>query len=134
MFQVRIQRETRYLAAEDAGRYRDALGIVPAPGTPSAFLEPVPDAVGQIISRYARNHGPFSELALRARYGLSGQSVAEVVARLRQSGRLVSGAFLAGGQGEELCDAEVLRTLRQRSLAQLGARWSRSNRSSCAVS
>ncbi|HEX2673407.1 MAG TPA: helicase-related protein, partial [Polyangiaceae bacterium] len=119
VFAVRIQRETRYLAAEDAGRYRDALGIVPAPGTPSAFLEPVPDALMQIIARYARNHGPFSESALSVRYGLSGQSVAEVVARLRQSGRLVSGAFLAGGQGEELCDAEVLRSLRQRSLAQL---------------
>jgi ATP-dependent helicase Lhr and Lhr-like helicase len=119
VFQVRIQREARYLAAEDAGRYRDALGIVPAAGTPSAFLSPVPDAVSQIISRYARNHGPFSESALGIRYGLSGQSVAEVVANLRQSGRLVSGAFLAGGQGDELCDAEVLRTLRQRSLAQL---------------
>ena len=119
LFQVRIQREIRYLAAEDAGRYRDALGIVPAPGTPSAFLEPVPDALTQIIARYARNHGPFAESALSVRYGLSGQSVAEVVARLRQSGRLVSGAFLAGGRGEELCDAEVLRSLRQRSLAQL---------------
>ena len=119
VFRVRIQREVRYLAAEDAGRYRDALGIVPAAGTPSAFLEPVPDALTQIISRYARNHGPFPESALSTRYGLSGQSIAEVVARLRQSGRLVSGAFLAGGQGDELCDAEVLRTLRQRSLAQL---------------
>jgi len=119
IFQVRIQREVRYLAAEDAGRYRDALGIVPAPGTPSAFLEPVPDALTQIIARYARNHGPFPESALTTRYGLSGQSVTEVVTRLRQSGRLVSGAFLAGGHGEELCDAEVLRTLRQRSLAQL---------------
>jgi ATP-dependent Lhr-like helicase len=79
----------------------------------------VPDALNQIISRYARNHGPFSESALSTRYGLSGQSVAEVVAHLRQSGRLVSGAFLAGGHGDELCDAEVLRTLRQRSLAQL---------------
>ena len=119
LFQVRIQREVRYLAAEDAGRYRDALGIVPAPGTPSAFLEPVPEAVSQIIARYARNHGPFPESALSIRYGLSAQSVAEVVAHLRQSGRLVSGAFLAGGQGDELCDAEVLRSLRQRSLAQL---------------
>ena len=119
VFQARIQREVRYLAVEDAGRYRDALGIVPAPGTPTAFLEHVPDAVSQIISRYARNHGPFPESALATRYGLSGQSVAEVVAQLRQSGRLVSGAFLAGGHGDELCDAEVLRTLRQRSLAQL---------------
>ncbi|MEO8904715.1 MAG: DEAD/DEAH box helicase [Polyangiaceae bacterium] len=119
VYQVRIQRETRYLAMEDAGRYRDALGIVPAFGTPHAFLEPVPDAVGQLISRYARNHGPFPEQALSTRYGLSSHSIAEVVARLRRSGRLVSGAFLAGGQSDELCDAEVLRTLRQRSLAQL---------------
>ncbi|HYP98727.1 MAG TPA: DEAD/DEAH box helicase [Polyangiaceae bacterium] len=119
VFPARIQRETRYLAAEDAGRYRDALGVVPAPGTPNAFLEPVSDALTQIIARYARNHGPFPESALSARYGLSNQSVSEVVARLRQSGRLVAGAFLAGGHGDELCDAEVLRTLRQRSLAQL---------------
>lgn len=119
LFAVRIQRETRYLAVEDAGRYRDALGIVPVPGIPSAFLEPVADAVQQIVARYARNHGPFPESALSVRYGLSGQSVAEVVARMRQSGRLVVGAFLAGGQSEELCDAEVLRTLRQRSLAHL---------------
>jgi ATP-dependent Lhr-like helicase len=118
-FPVRIQRETRYLASEDAGRYRDALGVVPPPGTPTAFLERVPEAVSQIIARYARNHGPFAELALCTRYGLSAHSVNEVVARLRQSGRLVSGAFLAGGQSDELCDAEVLRTLRQRSLAHL---------------
>jgi len=119
VLRVQLQGETRYLAAEDAGRYRDALGIVPAPGTPSAFLEPVPDALIQIVSRYARNHGPFPESALRARYGLSEQTLAEVVARLRHSGRLVQGVFLAGRTGEELCDAEVLRSLRQRSLAQL---------------
>lgn len=119
VFPVRIQRETRYLAGEDAGRYRDALGIVPPPGTPTAFLERVPEAVAQIIGRYARNHGPFPELALSTRYGLSAQSVSEVVSLLRQSGRLVLGAFLAGGQSDELCDAEVLRTLRQRSLAHL---------------
>ncbi|MET0794767.1 MAG: DEAD/DEAH box helicase, partial [Polyangiaceae bacterium] len=53
VFAARIQRETRYLASEDAARYRDALGIVPPPGTPTAFLERVPDAVSQIISRYA---------------------------------------------------------------------------------
>ena len=117
--QLCIQREIRYFATEDAGRYRDALGIAPAPGTPAAFLEPVPDALSQLISRYARNHGPFPEAALSARYGLSPRDVSEAVARLRHSGRLVSGAFLAGGQGDELCDAEVLRTLRQRSLAHL---------------
>ena len=33
IFQTRIARETRYLAMEDAGRYRDALGISPPAGT-----------------------------------------------------------------------------------------------------
>ncbi|HWZ91244.1 MAG TPA: DEAD/DEAH box helicase [Polyangiaceae bacterium] len=119
VFQARIAREVRYIASEDAGRYRDALGIQPPPGTPTAFLAPVPDAVSQLVARYARNHGPFSQAALSERYGLSAQSVAQVVAALRQSGRLVSGAFLRQGHGDELCDAEVLRALRQRTLAHL---------------
>jgi ATP-dependent Lhr-like helicase len=119
VFQVRVAREARYIASEDAGRYRDALGIQPPPGTPTAFLAPVPDAVSQLVARYARNHGPFSQATLSERYGLSVQSVAQVVATLRQSGRLVSGAFLRQGHGDELCDAEVLRALRQRSLAHL---------------
>jgi ATP-dependent helicase Lhr and Lhr-like helicase len=119
VFQARIAREARYIAMEDAGRYRDALGIQPPPATPTAFLGALPDAVSQLINRYARNHGPFPQSALSERYGLSEQSVAEVVARLRRSGRLISGAFLPGGQSDELCDAEVLRALRQRTLAHL---------------
>src|SRR5204863_97594 len=39
---VRIAGEERLAAAEDAGRYRDALGIVPPAGLPAVFLEPVP--------------------------------------------------------------------------------------------
>ncbi len=39
---VRIAGEERLTAAEDAGRYRDALGIVPPSGLPGVFLEPVP--------------------------------------------------------------------------------------------
>ena len=119
IFQARIAREPRYIATEDAGRYRDALGIQPPPGTPTAFLEPVPNAVQELVLRYARNHGPFSQTALAERYGLSAQSLGEVIAALRRTGRLVSGAFLAEGHGDELCDAEVLRALRQRTLAHL---------------
>ena len=39
-----IAGEERLAAAEDAGRYRDALGVVPPSGLPAVFLEPVPDA------------------------------------------------------------------------------------------
>ncbi len=35
------------------------------------------------------------------------------------SGRVVDGEFRPGGRGREWCDAEVLRTVRQRSLARL---------------
>src|SRR5947207_2098640 len=37
---VPIAGEERLAAAEDAGRYRDALGIVPSSGLPGVFLEP----------------------------------------------------------------------------------------------
>ena len=39
---VRIAGEERLAAAEDAGRYRDGLGIVPPSGLPDVFLEPFP--------------------------------------------------------------------------------------------
>ena len=41
---VRVGGEERWIAAEDAGLYRDALGVVPPGGLPEAFLEDVPDA------------------------------------------------------------------------------------------
>ncbi len=133
VFQVRIQRENPLFGRRRRGAIQRRFGDHARTRNAQRVLGTRSDALTQIITRYARNHGPFAESALSVRYGLSGQSVAEV-ARLRQSGRLVSGAFLAGGQGEELCDAEVLRSLRQRSLAQLRRESSRSNRSSCAAS
>ena len=51
---VRIAGEERLAAAEDAGRYRDAIGVVPPSGLPSVFLEPVPDALRSLLARWAR--------------------------------------------------------------------------------
>ncbi|MEM8680777.1 MAG: DEAD/DEAH box helicase, partial [Planctomycetota bacterium] len=59
LIQAPIGGELRYLAAEDAGRYRDALGVVPPQGLPEAFLESVPDALVDLVGRYARTHVPF---------------------------------------------------------------------------
>ena len=67
---VRIAGEERTIAAEDAGLYRDGLGVVPPPGLPAAFLEPVPDALRRLVLRYARTHGPFAADDLRARWGI----------------------------------------------------------------
>ncbi len=56
---IRLAGEQRVIAAEDAGRYRDALGAMPPSGLPEAFLEPVPDALRGLVARCARAHGPF---------------------------------------------------------------------------
>ena len=37
---------------EDAARYRDALGVALPPGLPEALLDPVEDAVTQIVRRW----------------------------------------------------------------------------------
>ena len=42
---LRVAGDPRWIAIEDAGRYRDALGCLPPPGLPTAFLEAVPDAL-----------------------------------------------------------------------------------------
>ena len=56
------------MAADEAGMYRDALGAVPPGGLPDAFLQDVPDALGELVARYARTHGPFGAAELRERY------------------------------------------------------------------
>jgi ATP-dependent Lhr-like helicase len=116
---VRIAGEARLIAAEDAGRYRDALGVAPPPGLPDAFLEPVDDALGQILGRWARTHGPFRSVEPAARFGLPVELVDDVLAAREKEGRILRGEFRPEGSEREWCDPEVLRTLRQRSLASL---------------
>ena len=63
--ELRVGGEKRWVAAEDAGLYRDALGAVPPSGLPEAFIADVPDAMERLVRRYARTHGPFETAALR---------------------------------------------------------------------
>jgi len=116
---VRVAGEPRWAAVEDAGRLRDALGTALPVGVPEAFLEPVRDPLGDLVSRYARTHGPFSPADAAARFGLGVAVVDGALARLAATGRVVQGEFRPGGTGLEWCDAEVLRSLRRRSLAKL---------------
>ena len=46
---MRIAGEERWIAAEDAGLYRDALGVPPPAGLPDSFLEEVPDAMLALV-------------------------------------------------------------------------------------
>ena len=54
----RIAGEERLVAAEDAGRYRDALGVMPPGGLPEAFLEGGPDSLRQLLLRFAQEPRP----------------------------------------------------------------------------
>jgi ATP-dependent Lhr-like helicase len=116
---VAVAEESRFIAAEDAGRYRDALGVPPAPGLPQAFLDRVADPLGDLVARYARTHGPFRANDVARRLGIGPAPVEVSLRILARGGRVLEGEFRPGGAGQEFCDAENLRILRQRSLARL---------------
>jgi ATP-dependent Lhr-like helicase len=113
---VRINGEERYIAGEDAGLYRDALGVPPPPGLPESFLEEKADPLVTLVRRYARTHGPFPTAQLSVRYGVD---PTPALRELERSGVLVRGELLPGGSEREWCDADVLRRVRRASLAHL---------------
>jgi len=117
--EVRVAGEARWAAIEDVGRLRDGLGVAVPPGTPDAFTEPVDDPLADLVSRYARTHGPFTTDDVAARLGLGSAVVRLTLQRLGAQGRVLDGEFRPGSSGLEWCDAEVLRSLRRRSLARL---------------
>jgi ATP-dependent Lhr-like helicase len=113
---LRVGGEERFIAADEAGLYRDALGAVPPGGLPEVFLAEVPDALSELIARYARTHGPFTTEDVRLRYGLDAGAV---LRELEREGEIVRGELRPGGSERDWCDVEVLRRLRRASLAAL---------------
>ncbi|HEY7730376.1 MAG TPA: hypothetical protein VH950_05690, partial [Gaiellaceae bacterium] len=107
------------VAAQDAGRYRDALGVMPPGGLPEAFLEPVADALESVLRRFARTRGPFTTAEAAARYGLDEARAEELLAGLERRDLLVRGELRPGGVEREWCDPDVLRRIRRASLALL---------------
>ncbi|HEV2471519.1 MAG TPA: hypothetical protein VGS41_02570, partial [Chthonomonadales bacterium] len=116
---VTVAGTSRYVAAEDAGRYRDAFGVSPPAGLPDQFLEPAPNALEELISRYARTHGPFAISEICDRYAIGNSPALMALSELEESGRVVEGEFRPDRSGREWCDPEVLKALRQKSLARL---------------
>jgi ATP-dependent helicase Lhr and Lhr-like helicase len=113
---IRVAGEKRYVAGEDAGLYRDALGVPPPPGLPETFLADHPDAMRALVRRYARTHGPFPTAQLAARYGVD---PTPALRELEREGALVRGELFPGGSEREWCDSDVLRRVRRASLAHL---------------
>ena len=121
VIRVRIAGEERYVIIEDAGRMQDALGVALPVGVPEAFTEPVDDPLGDLLSRYARTHGPFPAADVAARFGLGVAVVTGMLDRMVGTGRLVRGELRPAGTHVEYCDADVLRRVRRASLAKLRA-------------
>lgn len=117
--EVRVASAQRWVAIEDASRYRDALGTPLPHGVPDTLLVSVDDALGDLIARFARTHGPFSPADVAERLGLGVAVVDRALRGLSEQGRVLEGEFRPGASGLEWIDAEVLRRLRRRSLAAL---------------
>jgi ATP-dependent helicase Lhr and Lhr-like helicase len=117
--EVRFAGSTWFAVVEDLSRLRDALGVPIPPGLPEVFGEPVRDPLGDLVSRYARTHGPFTAHAVAERFGIGQVIASSALARLAGDRRVVEGEFLPHGTGAEWCDSEVLRRIRRRSLAAL---------------
>ena len=121
--ELRIAGETRYVAVEDAARYRDALGCALPVGLPAALtvdvLPPGTDPLDELVARFAATHVPFEAESIAQRLGIGEARVTASLNRLETARRVTRGAFRPDGTGTEWCDTSVLRTVRRRSLARL---------------
>ncbi len=119
IIEVRIAGQQRLAAAEDAARFRDALGCNPPPGLPAAFLERVANPLGDLVSRFARANGPFTADEVAVRLGLGEAPIVTALEQLVDAGRVVSGAFTNTRGSQQWCETTVLRQIKRRSLAKL---------------
>ena len=112
---VRIAGEERWIAAEDAGLYRDALGVPPPGGLPESFLEPVDDAM--VGARAPLRAHPRAVPDRRSSPAATASTRRRRCASSSAAGELVRGELLPGGTEREWCDADVLRRVRRASVA-----------------
>ena len=116
---VGIGSDQRYIAAEDAAKYRDALGCALPVGLPAAFTDPVARPLEELVGRYARTHTPFLTADVASRLVATEDRVFGALRALEVEERLVRGEFRPDGVEREWCEVDVLRQLRRRSLASL---------------
>ncbi|MBA2361006.1 MAG: DEAD/DEAH box helicase [Actinobacteria bacterium] len=118
-FRARVAGEERLIGAEDAGRYRDALGVMPPSGLPDSFLEATEHPLRSLLARFARGRGPFTTREASARFGVDPERLEAELTALEREDRLVRGELRPGGTEREWCDPDVLRRIRRASLAAL---------------
>ncbi len=89
------------------------------PACPPPFSNPHPTRLPTSSAATPAPTAPSPRPSSRHRYALPTPTVEAVLQRLVGSGRVIEGAFLPGGTNREWIDAEVLRTIRRKSLARL---------------
>ena len=110
---VTIAGEHRIIDADDVARYGALVG--------GGASEQPGDALITLAQRFARSHAPFGLASLATRWGLAPALLAPVAQLLEARGQLVRGELRPDSTREDLCDAEVLRRLRRRTLTKLRA-------------
>lgn len=113
VMRVRIGGREHFAQPLDAPLLRDALGVPVPPGVP-AQQATITDALQQLVSRWARTRGPFVLRDLQDAFGLSASTAHTA---LQSIDTIVEGRYRQGIEEAEYCAAEVLRTIRSRSLA-----------------
>jgi ATP-dependent Lhr-like helicase len=72
-----------------------------------------------LVSRFARTHTPFRTEDVAHRFGIGIAPVRTALQILAAADRVWEGEFTPGARGREWCDAEVLKSIKRRSLARL---------------
>ncbi|MGA3120193.1 MAG: DEAD/DEAH box helicase [Polyangiaceae bacterium] len=116
---LRVGGQDRVVAAEDAAKFRDGIGIALPDGIAEALLDRAEHATRDLVARFARTHGPFLRDEVAMRLGLDGPTVDSAIHALAREGRIVRGPFLPAGPDTPWCDADVLDAIRRTSLARL---------------
>ncbi|MFW2380431.1 MAG: DEAD/DEAH box helicase, partial [Acidimicrobiales bacterium] len=119
IIEVGLDAGRHFASAEDASRLRDALGVALPAGLPAAFTDSVDNPLIDLVSRFARTHGPFLTRELTARLSVDAIRAETALTELEREGRIVRGEFRPDGSEREWCHSDVLRILRRRSLAAL---------------
>ncbi|GAA4899199.1 ATP-dependent Lhr-like helicase [Stackebrandtia albiflava] len=121
---VRIAGEARWIAVEDAGRYRQALGVEVDDRVPDALLVSLRRPLDDLLARYARCRGPFAASDAAGRFGLPESQVTAALHRLDADAVVTHGRFTGDDTPTaplQWCGVEVLRLLRRKTLAALRA-------------
>lgn len=116
VMEVRIAGVPHLAQSLDAALLRDSLGV-PVPPAVAAQPETIPDALEQLVTRWARTHGPFIRGDVARAFGLAASVAHSLLSKLVEQKALVSGHYRQGIDEAEFVAPEVLKIIRTRSLA-----------------